>query len=132
MAPIPRPVLAEGIAFLQEKADEPLDLEDLLAKDDEVRAQFARFVNASPEEIGLIFSTSEGEHTRAWDLVAGDNVVIDDLHYLAEVGSTVRWRRRRASSSESLNTMAAPLTRVTSSPMSTNVHASYRWPGCPT
>lgn len=86
MAPIPRPVLAEGIAFLQKKANEPLDLEDLLAKDDEVRAQFARFVNASPEEIGLIFSTSEGENILAngLDLVAGDNVVIDDLHYLAE------------------------------------------------
>jgi selenocysteine lyase/cysteine desulfurase len=40
-------------------------------------------VGASESEIGMLFATSEGENivSRALDLGAGDNVVIDDLHY---------------------------------------------------
>jgi len=51
-----------------------------------VRTQFARLVNATPDEIGLLFSTAEGENILAHglDLVAGDNVVIDALHYPTE------------------------------------------------
>ena len=39
-----------------------------------------------PEEIGFLFSTSEGENmvANALDLKAGDNIVIDDLHYETE------------------------------------------------
>lgn len=86
ITPIPRQVVAAGVAFLEDKASRPLSVEDLLAKDDEVRTQFARLINASPDEIGLLFSTSEGENIVAHgiDLTAGDNVVIDELHYLAE------------------------------------------------
>ena len=51
-----------------------------------VRAQFARIVKATPDEIGLLFSTGEGENVIAngIGLRAGDNVVVDDLHYNTE------------------------------------------------
>lgn len=87
IAPIPRQVVAAGHAFLQEKASRSFRLATLLAKCDEVRAQFARLINAaSPDEIGLLFSTAEGENVVAsgLGLEAGDNVVIDELHYDTE------------------------------------------------
>jgi selenocysteine lyase/cysteine desulfurase len=86
IAPIPRQVVAAGRAFLEEKASKQLDVNVLLANNDAVRAQFAQMVNASPDEIGLLFSTGEGENVVAngLDLAAGDNVVIDELHYTTE------------------------------------------------
>jgi selenocysteine lyase/cysteine desulfurase len=51
-----------------------------------VRAQYARLINASPDEIGFLFATSEGENVvaRSMHLGRGDNVVIDELHYETE------------------------------------------------
>src|SRR5262245_41373112 len=86
IAPIPNQVVAAGRAFVESKALHPIPLGDMLKKTDEVRAQFARLVNASPDEIGFLFATSEGENivANALDLKAGDNVVIDELHYETE------------------------------------------------
>ena len=87
IAPIPRQVVDAGHAFLQEKANNSFQLGPLLRKCDEVRAQFARLINAaSPNEIGLLYSTGEGENVVAsgLELKAGDNVVIDELHYDTE------------------------------------------------
>ena len=87
IAPIPKQVVAAGTAFLEEKANNSFQLGPLLRKCDEVRAQFARLINAaSPNEIGLLFSTAEGENVVAagLGLKAGDNVVIDELHYDTE------------------------------------------------
>jgi selenocysteine lyase/cysteine desulfurase len=87
IAPIPRQVVDAGHAFLQEKANNSFQLGPLLRKCDEVRAQFARLINAaSPDEIGLLYSTGEGENVVAagLSLEAGDNVVIDELHYDTE------------------------------------------------
>ena len=87
IAPIPKQVVAAGLAFLEEKANNSFQLGPLLRKCDEVRAQFARLINAaSPDEIGLLFSTAEGENVVATGLglKAGDNVVIDELHYDTE------------------------------------------------
>ena len=78
-APIPRQVIAAGIASLERKSLEPLaDPEDAA-----VRSGFARLINASPDEIGLLRSTGEAENViaRGLDLKAGDNVVISSLHY---------------------------------------------------
>jgi selenocysteine lyase/cysteine desulfurase len=43
-------------------------------------------INATPEEIGLLFSTGDGENVIAngVGLKPGDNVVVDDLHYDTE------------------------------------------------
>jgi selenocysteine lyase/cysteine desulfurase len=86
ITPSPRQVLAAGRDFLSRKVERPIPLGEMLRKTDEVRAQFARLVNASPDEIGFLFSTSEGENivAQAIDWAPGDNVVIDELHYETE------------------------------------------------
>jgi selenocysteine lyase/cysteine desulfurase len=86
IGPVPQAVVDAGAAFLAAKARAPISLSDMQAKADEVRRQFARLVNASPDEIGLLASTSEGENlvAHALDLKRGDNVVIDELHYQTE------------------------------------------------
>lgn len=86
IAPVPRQVVAAGQAFVESKSLRPIPLGDMLKKTDEVRGQFARLVNALPDEIGFLFATSEGENivANALDLERGDNVVIDELHYDTE------------------------------------------------
>jgi selenocysteine lyase/cysteine desulfurase len=86
IAPMPRPVVAAGTAFLEAKSTRPLLVDELLGTDETLRTQFARLINATPDEVGLLFSTAEGENVLAQGLglVAGDNVVIDDLHYPTE------------------------------------------------
>ena len=86
ITPVPSQVVAAGRAFVESKAVRPIPLGDMLRKTDEVRAQFAQLINAGTDEIGFLFSTSEGENVVAngLDLQAGDNVVIDELHYETE------------------------------------------------
>ena len=78
-APIPRQVVTAGIEALQRKEVDPL----ADPASDAVRAGFAKLVNASPDEIGLLHSTGEAENViaRGLDLKAGDNIVISSLHY---------------------------------------------------
>jgi selenocysteine lyase/cysteine desulfurase len=80
---IARPVVDAGRAWLDARARRPLEVGEMLAKADEVRHRFAGLINATDDEIGLLFSTSEGENvvTDALDFKPGDNVVIDDLVY---------------------------------------------------
>lgn len=86
ITPVPREVVTAGQAFVESKAVRPISLGDMLKKTDEVRAQYARLIGATPEEVGFLFSTSEGENVvaNALDLAKGDNVVIDALHYETE------------------------------------------------
>ena len=86
IAPMPRSVVAAGTEFLHNKSTRPLEVGELLGTCEAVRRQFARLVNATADEIGLLFSTAEGENVIAQglDLVAGDNVVVDELHYPTE------------------------------------------------
>jgi selenocysteine lyase/cysteine desulfurase len=85
IAPMPTPVVAEGRAFMEKRAAEPLNVGALLRQVGQTRAKFARLINATPEEVALLYSTTEGENIVAnaipWQ--RGDNVVIDDLHYEA-------------------------------------------------
>jgi selenocysteine lyase/cysteine desulfurase len=80
---ISRPVLEAGRAWLDARAHVPHEVGAMLRKTDEVRHAFASLINASDDEVGLLFSTSEGENvvTDALDLKRGENVVIDDLAY---------------------------------------------------
>ena len=86
IAPTPQPVVAASHAYLQGKSARPMQLNALMATNEAVRTQFARMVNAAPDEIGLLNSTGEGENAIAngIGLKPGDNVVIDDLHYNTE------------------------------------------------
>lgn len=86
IAPIPTPVVTAGADFLRSKATRPLEVGELLGADGKLRSQFAELIHASPDEIGLLFSTAEGENVLAQglDLKPGDNVVIDELHYPTE------------------------------------------------
>ena len=70
---------------MEKRAREPLSVGDLLRQVGATRGKFARFINASPDEVALLYTTSEGENIVANSIpwVAGDNVVIDDLHYEA-------------------------------------------------
>ena len=75
-----------GREFADAKAHAPIVLGDMLRKTEEVRAQYARLVNASPDEVAFLSATSEGENVVAHSLGLGkgDNVVIDELHYESE------------------------------------------------
>ena len=86
ITPVPRQVVAAGQAFVESKSTRPIMLGDMLKKTNEVREQYARMINAGVDEIGFLFSTSEGENivSGALDLKKGDNVVIDELHYETE------------------------------------------------
>ena len=83
VTPSPRAVPAAGAAFLMAKATRPITVGEMLSKANEVRGQFAKLINATPEEIGFLFATTEGENTVANNIALspGDNVVVDDLHY---------------------------------------------------
>jgi selenocysteine lyase/cysteine desulfurase len=86
IAPTPRAVVAASHAYLEGKSARPMQLNALMATNEAVRTQFAKIVKAAPDEIGLLNSTGEGESVIAngIGLTAGDNVVIDDLHYNTE------------------------------------------------
>lgn len=83
IAPMVRPAVVAGTSYLEAKSDRPLLVSELLGNDGAVRAQFARMINASADEIGLLFSTGEGENIIAngLDLARGDNVVLSELCY---------------------------------------------------
>lgn len=85
IAPIPKQVLAAGQEFMEMRAHQPLSVGDLLRKVGATRTRFARLVNASPDEVALLYTTTEGENivANSIDWKRGDNVVIDDLHYEA-------------------------------------------------
>lgn len=83
IAPVPRAVAAAGRAFDDAKAQQPIGLGEMQRAADAVRAAYARLIGAAADEIAFLYSTSEGENivARGLALAAGDNVVVDDLHY---------------------------------------------------
>jgi selenocysteine lyase/cysteine desulfurase len=80
---VARPVVDAGRAWLDARARRPLEVGDMLSKTDEARRRFAGLINAAEDEIGFLFSTTEGENVvvDALDFKSGDNIVIDDLVY---------------------------------------------------
>jgi selenocysteine lyase/cysteine desulfurase len=83
ITPSPRQAVESAVAFAEAKGRDPVSLGEMLEESDLVRNRYAQLVGSSEEEIGLLFATSEGENivARALDFRAGENVVIDDLHY---------------------------------------------------
>jgi selenocysteine lyase/cysteine desulfurase len=80
---IPRQVADAACTFANGKALQPSTVGAMLKETETVRQQYARLINALPEEIGFLASTSEGENIVANGIrwTAGDNIVTDDLHY---------------------------------------------------
>lgn len=85
IAPCPTQVTAAGQAFLERKGREPLGVGDLLRQVGETKGKFAKLVNAAPDEVAMLYATTEGENivARSIPWTSGDNVVVDDLHYEA-------------------------------------------------
>ena len=82
IGPMPQVVRDVAVEYVDEKmqwADTRLRLE----KKEMTRTAFAELFGAKPEEVALLFGTGDAENivTRGLDLKAGDNVVIDDLHF---------------------------------------------------
>ncbi len=82
IGPMPTVVRDVAVDYVDEKmqwADTRLRLE----KKEMARTAFAELFGAKPQEVALLFSTGDAENivTRGLDLKAGDNVVIDDLHF---------------------------------------------------
>ena len=87
IGPSPQPAVDKTIEFLAAKSRDPVHLRAMLDEEEAVREKFSRLIRAQIGEIGLVSSTSEGENivVNSLDLKAGDNVVIDDLHYMTSL-----------------------------------------------
>ena len=87
IGPSPQPAVDKTIEFLAAKSQDPILLGAMLEEEEAVREKFSRLIRAGIGEIGLVSSTSEGENivVNSLDLQAGDNVVIDDLHYMTSL-----------------------------------------------
>jgi selenocysteine lyase/cysteine desulfurase len=132
IAPVPGSVATAARGFAERKASDPIPLDDMLKKTDEVRGQFARLVHADRDEIGFLFATSEGENivASALDLKPGDNVVVDELHYET---TFVLYRHLEQTRGISLRiTTMEPFRLRISYAWSTAGHDSFRSPGCRT
>jgi len=83
IAPLPTPVRVAGQQWLDIRATSETDVYSMLAAVEETRALFARFIGASAEEIGFLYTTSEAENivASALDLQPGQNIVTCDLAY---------------------------------------------------
>ena len=83
IAPVPLAVAAAGRAFVDAKAEQPIGLGEMQKAADGVRGAYARLIGATADEVAFLYATSEGENivARGLGLAAGDNVVVDELHY---------------------------------------------------
>lgn len=85
VGPMPNVVHAAAIRYADEQQFTPaVGLDTSMERKEQARVKFAGLFGAKVEEVALLFSTSDGENivTRALDLKAGDNVVIDELHFI--------------------------------------------------
>jgi selenocysteine lyase/cysteine desulfurase len=84
VGPMPRVVHEAAVRYAEEQLLTPaIGLDISMERKEKARALFAELFGAKPEEVALLFSTSDAENivTRALDLKPGDNVVIDELHF---------------------------------------------------
>ena len=79
----PRQAIGAAQAFLGSIGHNPPNVPEMMHESEVTRERFATLIGAAQEEIGLLYATGDGENivTRALNMQAGDNVVIDDLHY---------------------------------------------------
>jgi len=82
VGPFPNVVRDAGIAWAEEQANDPLYAR-MGEKREHARERFGELFGAKPDEIAILYSTSDAENIVAsgLDLRPGDNVVIDELHF---------------------------------------------------
>lgn len=80
---ISQPVVEAARDFTEARARRPYTVGQMFAKTEEARKLFADLVGAGTDEIGFLYSTSEGENVvvNSLDFKPGDNVVFDDIAY---------------------------------------------------
>jgi selenocysteine lyase/cysteine desulfurase len=80
---ISQPVVDAAHDWIEARARHTYSVGQMENKKQEARKLFAEMVGASEDEIGFLFSTSEGENVvvNSLDFKPGDNVVFDDLVY---------------------------------------------------
>jgi selenocysteine lyase/cysteine desulfurase len=83
IALVSQAVVDAGRDWLESRQRRTYNVTEMLEKTDETRRLFAELVGAWEDEIGFLFSTTEGENVvvNSLDFRPGDNVVIDDLVY---------------------------------------------------
>ena len=88
VAPLPRRVKNALDTFSQDACERGTEnYADWVKRTDEVRDSFAELINAEPDEVAFVKNTSEGISIVAngLDWKAGDNVVIPDIEFPANV-----------------------------------------------
>jgi selenocysteine lyase/cysteine desulfurase len=80
---ISRAVADAARDFTEARVRRPYTVGQMEAKTAEARKLFAEMVGAGTDEIGFLYSTSEGENVvvNSLDFKPGDNVVFDDIAY---------------------------------------------------
>ena len=80
---ISQAVVEAAREWTETRARRPHSVGQMEAKTDEARKLFAEMVGAGADEIGFLYSTSEGENVvvNSLDFKPGDNVVFDDIAY---------------------------------------------------
>ena len=81
----PQQVVDAGVQFYRDRGNPADGIGPWIGEGRAVRAKFAKMVGAQTSEIGLIHATSDAENivANALDLKEGDNIVTDDLQYVA-------------------------------------------------
>ena len=81
----PNQVVEAGVQFYRDRGNPADGIGPWIGEGREVRAKFAKMVGADQAEIGLIHATSDAENiiANALDLKEGDNIVTDELQYVA-------------------------------------------------
>ena len=80
---ISQPVVDAARDWTEARARRPYSVGQMMAKTEETRKLFAEMMGAGLDEIGFLFSTTEGENiiANSLDFKPGDNVVFDDIVY---------------------------------------------------
>jgi selenocysteine lyase/cysteine desulfurase len=97
VAPLSRPVQAAITAFAEEACEQgTAHYSEWLKEIEIVRARFAKLINAEPGEVAFVKNTSEGLSIVAngIDWKEGDNVVIPDIEFPANVYPWMNLKRR--------------------------------------
>ncbi len=97
VAPLPRPVQVAISAFAEEACEQgTAHYAEWMKELEVVRARFAKLINAGTDEVAFVKNTSEGLNIVAngLDWRAGDNVVIPDIEFPANVYPWMNLERR--------------------------------------